>query len=231
MPEPALRCAPGSVPAKLDHLVWATADLPADRARFHARTATEPAAGGRHAGLGTANHLLGLQGDRRYVELIHPDADADAPGPLGATLAELEQPGLYHWAVRSDALPSVHEIALALGLESTGPRTFRRRRPDGVELVWELLFVTGHDHGGLFPFFIDWHETPHPTEQLVPAAALTSFALVSPDAEPLAGLLARFGLEVSVTEGPAPAIEATLGAGEGVWSLPTASPFGRGLAP
>lgn len=215
----------------LDHLVWGSADVEADRALFQARIGRAPAPGGRHAGLGTANHLLGLGGDRCYVELIHPDPEVEVSGALGETLAALARPGLYHWALRSDALPEVHEIALAQGLRSTGPRTFRRRRPDGVELVWELLFVTGHGQGGLFPFFIDWHETPHPTEQLPAAATLDALALVSPAADALAALLAAFGIEVPVRPGESPAIEADLLTGEERWSLPTAAPFGEGLAP
>jgi hypothetical protein len=51
-----------------DHLVYAVPDLAAAVAEFEARTGIRPAAGGSHAGRGTANFLVGL--GSAYLEIM-----------------------------------------------------------------------------------------------------------------------------------------------------------------
>ena len=218
-------------PTQLDHLVWATATPGADADAFAARTGVHASLGGRHEALGTANHLLGLAGTDRYVELIHPDETSEVDTPLARRLATLERNGLCHWALRSPELAAVHSRALAAGIESTGPLPFSRKTPEGATLEWELLFLGGHGHGGLVPFFIDWHDTPHPARGLAPAASIKDFALESPDADALADLLARLGVDVFVAPARQPGFRIRLEAGTSTWDLETAAPFGTGLSP
>ena len=178
-----------AVEFELDHLVWGSADVARDAAWLTTRTGTAPVPGGRHEGLGTANHLLGLQGERRYLELIHRDPQATTSSALAERLSGLSTGGLCHWALRCADLDALHERALALGLTSTGALPTSRAAPDGTILHWRLLFLGGHRRGGLVPFFIDWQDTPHPARSLVPAATTSEPVLASPDARPLRTLL------------------------------------------
>lgn len=220
---------------QIDHLVWATADVGADAERLGATLGVPPVAGGRHAGLGTANHLLGLgagsAGAPCYLELIHPDPAAEGASDLARTLGALVDSGLYHWAVRAADLDAIDARARGAGLGSTGPIDFQRARPDGVLLRWRLLFLTGHPFGGLLPFFIDWMDAEHPGESLAFGVELQGFWICSPESGSLAQAMEAVGIEVDVRAGEAASLSAQIVGPAGALELTTATPFGRGLAP
>jgi hypothetical protein len=122
----------------LDHLVLATPDLEATVADVAARAGVRSVEGGRHVGLGTRNHLLGLGGSA-YLEIIGPDADQpapDRPRPFG--IDELTGPRLVTWAVHPPDVDAVVERARALGHDPGAPRPMSRRTPAGVLLAWRL---------------------------------------------------------------------------------------------
>jgi hypothetical protein len=158
-------------PLVLDHVILAAPALSDLTAAFEARTGVPAAPGGRHAGQGTHNALVGL-GPGRYLELLAPDPEA-AGGPFRDAIAYLSAPGLHTWCVRGDAdgghtaLGAEAFAARVVAAGATPRRTaMARTRPDGVRLAWELVFVDGHGFGGLVPFFIDWLGSPHPSAAL-----------------------------------------------------------------
>lgn len=207
----------------LDHLVWATGASEADCDWFAASTRARPVPGGAHPGFGTRNHLVGLDGDRLYLEILHPDYDQALSGTLGESLDQLQQGGMFHWAVRWSDLDAVHDRALELGIGSTGPIPLSRQRPDGVLLEWKLLFLKDHEFGGLLPFFIDWGDSEHPAGALPSAGSLAAFSLVSPDDKGLSELCTGFGLDVAVEQGE-PAIAVDLDVGGQRLELPMSKP-------
>ena len=220
---------------QIDHLVWATADVATDVDRFHAALGVPPVAGGRHAGLGTANHLLdlgtGTVGAPCYLELIHPDPAADGTSGLSQTLGALARSGLYHWAVRAGDLDAIDARARGAGLGSTGAMDLERARPDGGVLRWRLLFLTGHPFGGLLPFFIDWMDAEHPAVSLASGVEFTDFRIGTPDHARLAATIDALGVEADVRACETPALSAELKGPAGMLELTTAAPFGRGLSP
>jgi catechol 2,3-dioxygenase-like lactoylglutathione lyase family enzyme len=169
---------------ELDHLVVAARTLE-EGARFVADTlGVEPAAGGKHAAMGTHNQLLGLWGGA-YLEIIaiDPDAERDRAGKPDAapgrprwfslddpaTRARLERgPYLAHWVARVPRpkdlgrwqaqyparIPSVMPMA-------RGDLTWRLTVPeDGAFPNWEGA------GDGVLPTLIQWDTAVHPSARL-----------------------------------------------------------------
>jgi hypothetical protein len=194
---------------ELDHLIVAGPDLADLVDAFERLTGARAAPGGRHAGQGTHNALVGL-GPGRYLELLAPDPE-QSRGDFRAGIAHLTAPALHTWCARAGAADDVAARVAAAGLS---PRRLpmSRRRPDGVTLRWELVFADGHPYGGLLPFFIDWQGSPHPSGQLAPQLACAGLALAHPDPEGLRGALDALGgvpADVRIEPAAAPALTAT----------------------
>ena len=104
---------------RIDHAIWATADLDAAAARFEREYGLAPAGGGRHEGMGTHNRIVPLGGG--YLELLAVADAAEAAGSaLGSAIqARIADHGdaLFAWAV---AVDDVAPVAERLGTEVTG---------------------------------------------------------------------------------------------------------------
>lgn len=194
--------------AVVDHLVYATADLPGAVAAVTARLGVAPVPGGRHVGRGTRNELLGLGGGS-YLELIGPDADQPAPHetrPFGVD--DLAGPRLVTWAARTIDLPGAQAAARAAGHDPGPARPMQRARPDGVVLAWTL---TGPSPDGVLPFLIDWGTTPHPAATAPAGVTLVSLRLVHPAPDRVRAVLDAWGLgDVTVEAGETAAVSAEL---------------------
>ncbi len=107
---------------RIDHVIYATADLDAAAARFTESLGLTVLPGGRHEGLGTENRIVPLGGG--YLELLAvADADEAASSDFGrAVLARLARDGdgLLGWVV---AVDDVAAVAARLGTAIT---TIRR---------------------------------------------------------------------------------------------------------
>ncbi len=202
----------------VDHIVYAAPDLDAAVADLGARLGVRPAYGGSHPGAGSHNALLDL-GDRAYLEIIAPDPGQ--PDPVGRRrpfgLDELDAPRLAGWAAKATDLEARVAAARARGFDPGEARTMRRRRPDGVELVWTLT-RGGPAAGGLVPFLIDWGDAPHPAATAPTGCRLTALAGRHPRPAEVQAALAALGLALPVEEGPA-ALLATLDTPNGVVRL------------
>ncbi len=181
---------------KIDHFMYAVADLDEGMAWAEDVFGVAPAFGGSHEGLGTRNALLSL-GDT-YLEIIAPDAAQSVESQMVEGMAELSAGGLVTWAAQGD-LAVTKGLLEEAGISSAGPVETRRRTADGGLLVWDLLFPQGGGYG--MPFFIDWRESPHPAKTTPVGGKLVSFGISTPDAGALGAVLAGLGLGVEVSEG------------------------------
>src|SRR6478609_3485851 len=202
----------------LDHLVYAVPDLAAAVAEFEARTGIRPAAGGSHAGRGTANFLVGL--GSAYLEIIGPDpAQPDHDGPRPFAVSGALAPRLVTWAVRAADLDAVVADALRGGYDPGNIVGMSRKTPSGVVLEWRLTVTDAPAYGGLVPFLIDWGTTAHPANAALPHAELTTFTATHPEPEVVQRVVDLLGVELPVEPGPEAALHAVLRTPRGAVAL------------
>ena len=206
----------------IDHLVYASNDLPSASAAAAELLGFTPTPGGHHVGKGTYNELLSL-GGATYLEVIGPDPQQAAPeGPRPFGIDGVTGPALVAWCVRPRRpLIQIITEARAIGVELGDVSAMSRRRPDDVLLEWELTLPQLDGPFGLaLPFMIDWGESAHPTDSLAAAAELVELTVHHPRPDALRAVLGIIGVEtiVVVAEGP-PALRATIASPCGEISL------------
>ena len=187
----------------VDHLVVAATDLAHGVPALEEQLGVRLGAGGRHAGFGTHNALLGLGGST-YLELIAVDPDALAPDrprwfgldDPGVRARLADGPRLLHWVARPAVLPP--------GPDDHGERL----RLSRDALSWTLTVPADGalpgGGGGLVPSLIAW-DGAHPTDAMPDAGVrLERLVLATPDAPALRRRLAGLGLSgcVTVADGP-----------------------------
>jgi hypothetical protein len=183
--------------AKLDHIMFAAADLNQGISEIADLTGVRAAIGGTHPGNGTRNALLSLGADQ-YLEIIAPDPEQELQGTLGEELIQHGGSGVRSWAVASDDLASVAAVGRDQGLGVRPIVDMNRTTPAGVRLDWQICFLFGNS---LLPFFIDWKKSPHPAQNTPKGCALDSFTVSLPDHVPYRTLMDALGVEVTIVNG------------------------------
>ena len=98
---------------RIDHAIYAAADLDAAAARIEDLLGLTVLPGGRHEGMGTENRIVPLGGG--YLELLAvADGDEAAGSVFGRALLAREHDGLMGWVV---AVDDVAPVAARLGTE------------------------------------------------------------------------------------------------------------------
>ena len=184
----------------IDHLVYASNDLPRASELITEVMGAAPTPGGSHVGRGTYNELLSLGGST-YLEVIGPDpaqADPDGPRPFG--IDDIVEPALVAWCVRPlRPLGEIVSQARSSGIELGEVAAMSRRRPDGVLLEWELTFPQlDGPFGPALPFMIDWGRSPHPTDTLARAVELVELEVFHRDPQLLRTALEIIGVRSGV---------------------------------
>jgi hypothetical protein len=190
---------------RIDHVIYATADLDAAAARVERDLGVAVRGGGRHDGLGTHNRIAPLGGG--YLELLAVADPAEAAGSaLGAAVQAriaAAGDGLMGWAVAVDA---VEPVAARLGTElSTIARAGLSARLTGVAEAMREPFL---------PFFIA-RDPGVPDPAAGGGAGGIAWLEVAGDAARLERWLGGAKLPVRVVEGP-PAVRA-MGVGAREW--------------
>jgi hypothetical protein len=182
----------------LDHLVYGVPDLLEGVRRIRELTGVDPARGGRHERLGTANYLLGL-GDDAYLEIIGPDPQgATPPGWFG--LAHLAAPRLLTWAVRPADLDACANAARAAGYDPGPATAMSRRTASGELLSWRLTPDTVRSTGGVAPFLIDWGGSRRPSDSVQPPLRLLALTGLSATPDLTRAQLAALGVDAVEVE-------------------------------
>jgi len=183
--------------AKLDHIMWACADLDQGTEEIADLTGARPAPGGSHPGMGTRNALLSL-GDDQYLEIIAPDPSQNLSGTTGELLLARGGSGIRSWAVATTDLIALAGFAQNAGYGHKDIIDMSRTTPEGVHLAWQLRFLTGN---GLLPFFIDWKASPHPAQSTQKGCSLLEFCVFTQDIDAYQKLMNALDLDLSMTKG------------------------------
>ena len=198
----------------IDHLVYASQDLPGASAAIGGLLGVLPTPGGRHVGHGTYNELMSL-GGATYLEVIGPDPTQPAlDGPMPFGIDDLIEPALVAWCVRPRRpLTEILSEARSIGIELGEVTQMSRRRPDGVLLEWTLTFPQLDGPFGLaLPFMIDWADSAHPSATLQPAVRLVELEVFHPEPQQLRDAFDIIGLDTGVTiqRGDQPSLRARI---------------------
>jgi hypothetical protein len=203
----------------LDHLVFAAPDLEEGVRTIESMFGVRMSPGGRHQGMGTRNCLLRL-GPASYMEVVSVDPDQPAPeGSRWFGLDDLPAGRLVTWCAKGEDLAGLIGRGRAAGIDLGGPRPGGRERSDGSRLTWTLSDPWADRAGGVVPFFIDWGASPHPATGLASLCELQGLRLEHPDAVTVHGWLEALGLDVSVSEGDAARVIATIRTPNGILEL------------
>jgi hypothetical protein len=209
----------GSVLQNLDHVVLAGPNLAEAVAWFAELTGVEPAPGGSHVGLGTANCLVGLGGGA-YLEIIGPDVEQPAPmQPRPFGIDDLNAPRVVTWAIRTSDIGALVAEAREAGYDPGEPVAMSRRTPDGALLEWRLTAPRFEYGDGLVPFVIDWGPTPHPTTRGLPEARLLEFTGRHPDPSSVRPGLAALHADLRLDFGELAALSAVVTGADGPVTL------------
>lgn len=201
---------PDAMPGCVDHLVYVVRNL--DEAIDHLETmlGVRAAIGGAHPGLGTHNALIAL-GPACYLELLAPDPSQPAPAGerwLGVDASPL--PRISTWAAKATNLHARIAHAAEQGVDLGAVREGKRQRPDGTTLAWQLSVRHELLADGLVPFLIDWGTSPHPAEAAPQGLSLFAMRSEHPNPAAVRAMLRVLGIDLQVSEGPAPALVATI---------------------
>jgi Glyoxalase-like domain len=188
---------------RIDHVIYAAADLEAAAARIESELGLMAGDGGRHEGLGTHNRIVPLGGG--YLELLAVvDPEQAARSVVGrGLLGRLARggDGLFSWVV---AVDDIESVARRLGTAIT---TIRR-----AGFSARLTGLAQAMHEPFLPFFISRDRGVPDPGSGGDAGGITWLELAGSAARLERWLGARLRLRVRVEDGP-PAVLA-VGIGE-----------------
>jgi hypothetical protein len=196
--------------SRVDHLVYAAPDLNRGIEEIEKLVGVRATAGGQHPGFGTRNALIAL-GPTTYLEIIAPDPEQPPPkDPRPFGLDGLKESRLVTWFINSNDLERLRGEALRKGVHLGEVRSGIRRRPDGVQLMWQFTDPSVLVADGIIPLYINWGESPHPAHTAAKGATLVRLRAQHPDIRGVREMLRHLGVDLPVSQGQSPALIAII---------------------
>jgi len=195
----------------IDHFMLGGARLDHLAGQFGELTGAQVQAGGRHPDLGTHNALLGT-GGAAYLELIAPDPSVERCNPLRNELNGMIHATLCRFIVQAGAsdFPALAEVYADEGWAAP-VYDLSRETPTGQVLRWQLMIPDAGPAALFAPFFIDWQNTPHPSQTLPDSGCRWRDAEAGhPQASWLRELWQHLGVEIPVVRATRPYLRVVL---------------------
>lgn len=171
----------------IDHIVLAAPDLEEAMEQFEKMTGIGAVVAGSINGLGIKCSRISFN-DSSYIEIIAPDPKSS--GPIGQLLKSkgITELTPFHFAIRSTKVEALKEEVKKFGYVPDHITMFGGHK-DGTPMKWEMLYLYGHNMGGICPFFINWSNTDHPCAKLPVVGKLKKFTIRAPENDPVHKLL------------------------------------------
>jgi len=150
---------------KLDQIVLGTSDFDKAVDDFEKMTGVRPVMVVSLNGLGTKSARVAFD-ECCFLELIGPDPK-QTHRPLGDKLADIEPGKLVplHYGVRNKSASAMKDEEFKeLGFECD--EVTMVAHDQGMPWKWDLIFLQGHDDGGLVPFYVNWGDSHHAAGRL-----------------------------------------------------------------
>jgi hypothetical protein len=141
--------------------------------------------GGPHSTGGTHMALLGFD-DGSYLELIAPQDASSAQASEWAKFMSADA-GPCAWAVEPKDIDAEVQRLKAAGVTVTGPTNGSRKRPDGMNIEWQVANIGSGTPGSLLPFLIQdrtprqWRVAPSASVQGSPLTGIEIVVLAVND--------------------------------------------------
>jgi hypothetical protein len=195
----------------LDHIVWAVPELEEGRRIFESLTGVTSVSGGKSPGNTVSHNALVNLGNGAYFEIFCPSVVMKS-GPWLDLVREDGKPKIASFCMRvEDGFKALQKNIPAAGLKGTEPRAMGRVRPDGVEIKWKLLNVSGSKLDNSLPFFIDWlGSRPHPAEDSPTGVLLKRFEVAHPNASEIKRIFDTLEIDIPVITTDKPSFAAYL---------------------
>ena len=193
---------------RLDHFMYAGADLDSLVATFQSLSGVKAAYGGAHPGLGTRNALASLGGEV-YLELIAPDPAQNLAGTYGEPFPTLAKPRIFAYVVKAKDLDRIQESLRKAGIDSDLLNA-SRILPNGETLRWGLILPRANSFGEYLPKFIDWKDATHPALTSAPGCTFDFFEIGHPDKERLGELFRVLDVAVPLVRADRPCFRAQI---------------------
>ncbi len=182
----------------LDHIVWAVPDLEQGRAYFEDLTGVASVSGGKAPGRDKSHNALAALGNGAYFEIFSPVIGMK--GDNWHHLVQDGKPKLVSYCLRvEDEFDALQRNAVNAGFKHDTPYAMGRVRPDGNQLNWKLLNISGSGVDNSLPFFIDWlGSKPHPSEDSPAGVTLTRFEVGHPNAAEVTRVFKALDIDLPV---------------------------------
>ena len=180
----------------IDHIILLVPDLPAYVTEFEQGSGVTPKYGGMQPNAKVANALVDL-GNGAYLEILGP-SPGDEVGPMTERLQALPEPTVAWFALQSFDLDDNVKRLEAAGLEHSGVLRTNWESSERGLIDYSGLVAVNHGWGDQMPFYIDWHETPHPSSTSPGGITLSEFTVYHPDARNLGVVYGQLGVNVEV---------------------------------
>lgn len=205
----------------IDHFMYAGRNLEDMCNQFAGLSDIQATPGGSHPTLGTHNRLLGSSsGTQTYLEFIAPDRSMDVHSEMRASLEALSRPQLHRFIMRCTSMDFAPLAAAYRKAGIDAPvHDLQRLTPEGKTLRWRLMIPAANPYGLLAPFFIDWLDSPHPSEGLDARLSVLDCEAGHPQAARLALLWKDLGVDIALYAADAPYMRVLLDTPRGIVAL------------
>jgi Glyoxalase-like domain len=208
----------------IDHIVLAAPNLEEAMEQFEKMTGIGAVVAGSINGLGIKCSRISFN-DSSYIEIIAPDPKSS--GPIGQLLKSkgITELTPFHFAIRTSKVETLKDEVKKFGYVPDHITMFGGHK-DGTPMKWEMLYLYGHDMGGICPFFINWSNSDHPCVKLPVVGKLKKFTIRAPEDDPVHKLLEHIDIKGFNVETGKPKLSFQFSSPEGTIKFATSKAVG-----